>query len=95
MAGLHTGSAVQFNGVRVGEVTQLALDAHDPRKIEALIAVDRVVQVRADTTVTLEFQGLTGLAGVSLTGDRRMLRRWSPTTVSRLPSTPILMPAPT
>ncbi len=68
VAGLHAGSAVNFNGVRVGEVTQLALDAHDPRKIEALIALDRAVQVRADTTVTLEFQGLTGLAGVSLAG---------------------------
>ena len=68
VAGLHPGSSVQFNGVRVGEVTQLALDAHDPRKIEALIAVDRVVQVRSDTAVTLQFQGLTGLAGVSLTG---------------------------
>jgi phospholipid/cholesterol/gamma-HCH transport system substrate-binding protein len=68
VAGLHPGSAVQFNGVRVGEVTQLALDAHDPRKIEAMIAVDRAVQVRSDTAVTLQFQGLTGLAGVSLTG---------------------------
>ena len=29
VAGLHTGSAVQFNGVRVGEVTQLALDVPD------------------------------------------------------------------
>jgi len=50
VAGLHTGSAVQFDGVRVGEVTKLALDKHDPRKIETLIAVDRAVPLRADTT---------------------------------------------
>ena len=34
----------------------------------ALIALERVVPVRADTKVALAFQGLTGLAEVSLTG---------------------------
>ena len=68
VSGLHSGSSVMFNGVRVGEVTQLALDTRDPRKIEALIAVDRAVPVRSDTKVALDFQGLTGLAEVSLAG---------------------------
>jgi len=68
VSGLRSGATVLFNGVRVGEVTELALDANDPRKVEALIAVDRKVPIRADTKVTLAFQGLTGLAEVSLTG---------------------------
>jgi phospholipid/cholesterol/gamma-HCH transport system substrate-binding protein len=68
VSGLRPGAAVLFDGMRVGEVTKLALDAHDPRKIDALIAVDRGMPVRADTKVTLTFQGLTGLAQVSLTG---------------------------
>jgi phospholipid/cholesterol/gamma-HCH transport system substrate-binding protein len=68
VSGLHTGSSVLFDGMRVGEVTKLALDPHDPRKVEALIALDRAVPVRADTKVSLDFQGLTGLAEISLTG---------------------------
>lgn len=68
VSGLRAGSAVLFDGMRVGEVTKLALDAHDPRKVEAVIALDRGVPIRADTKVTLTFQGLTGLAEVSLTG---------------------------
>jgi phospholipid/cholesterol/gamma-HCH transport system substrate-binding protein len=68
VSGLRTGASVLFDGMRVGEVTKLALDPHDPRKIEAQIALDRTVPVRADTKVTLSFQGLTGLAEVSLTG---------------------------
>ena len=68
VSGLRPGAAVLFDGMRVGEVTKLALDAHDPRKVEALIALDRAVPMRADTKVTLAFQGLTGLAKVSLTG---------------------------
>ncbi|MDR3419769.1 MAG: MlaD family protein [Xanthobacteraceae bacterium] len=68
VSGLRTGAAVLFDGMRVGEVTKLALDAQDPRKVEALIVLDRTVPMRADTKVTLAFQGLTGLAEVSLTG---------------------------
>jgi phospholipid/cholesterol/gamma-HCH transport system substrate-binding protein len=68
VSGLHTGSSVLFDGMRVGEVTRLTLDPNDPRKVEALIALDRAVPVRADTKVSLEFQGLTGLAEISLTG---------------------------
>jgi len=68
VSGLRTGASVMFNGIRVGEVSGLALDAHDPRKVVALVALEGAVPVRADTKVALTFQGLTGLAEVSLTG---------------------------
>ena len=68
VSGLHTGASVLFNGIRVGEVSELSLDAHDPHKVLALLSLDRTVPIRADTKVGLEFQGLTGLAEVSLTG---------------------------
>jgi hypothetical protein len=35
VSGLRTGSAVLFNGFRVGEVSRLGLDAHDPGKVVA------------------------------------------------------------
>jgi phospholipid/cholesterol/gamma-HCH transport system substrate-binding protein len=68
VSGLRTGAAVLFNGIRVGEVADLALDAADPHKVVAVIALGRTVPVRADTKVGLQFQGLTGLAEVSLAG---------------------------
>jgi len=68
VSGLHTGAAVLFNGIRVGDVTGLALDPRDPHKVVALVSLDRKVPVRADTKVALEFQGLTGLAEIALTG---------------------------
>jgi phospholipid/cholesterol/gamma-HCH transport system substrate-binding protein len=68
VSGLRTGASVLFNGLRVGEVAKLQLDAKDPTRVIAMIAVDRSVPVRANTKVGLEFQGLTGLASVSLTG---------------------------
>jgi phospholipid/cholesterol/gamma-HCH transport system substrate-binding protein len=68
VSGLRTGGSVLFNGIRVGEVSGLVLDTQDPRKVTATISVDRAVPMRADTRVALAFQGLTGLAEVSLSG---------------------------
>jgi phospholipid/cholesterol/gamma-HCH transport system substrate-binding protein len=68
VAGLQPGAAVDFNGIRVGEVSGLSLDTRDPQKVLATISIDPAVPVRSDTKVGLSFQGLTGLAEVSLKG---------------------------
>jgi phospholipid/cholesterol/gamma-HCH transport system substrate-binding protein len=68
VSGLLTGSAVLFNGVRVGEVTALKLSPEQPRQILAVIAVDSSVPVRDDTKASIEFQGLMGSPAVSLRG---------------------------
>jgi phospholipid/cholesterol/gamma-HCH transport system substrate-binding protein len=68
VSGLLTGSAVLFNGVRVGEVTRLELDAASPRQVLATIAVDRATPVRQDTVVSIDFQGLTGSPVIALVG---------------------------
>lgn len=67
-SGLRQGSAVLFNGIRMGEVTQLALNPENPRQVLATVEVDQAAPVRADTRVGLDFQGLTGIASVALTG---------------------------
>src|SRR3990170_219342 len=68
VSGLLVGSAVLFNGIRVGEVTGLGLNPDAPQDVIATIAVDRGTPVRTDTQVGIETQGLTGGAAVSLRG---------------------------
>ena len=68
VSGLRTGATVLFNGIRVGEVTGLKLDPKRPKQVVAVISIDKSVAVRKDTEVGLEFQGLTGIASVSLKG---------------------------
>jgi phospholipid/cholesterol/gamma-HCH transport system substrate-binding protein len=68
IGGLRTGATVSFNGIRVGEVTALTLDPHNPRQALATISVDRNTPVRSDTEVTLDYQGLTGIASLALKG---------------------------
>jgi phospholipid/cholesterol/gamma-HCH transport system substrate-binding protein len=68
VSGLRTGGSVLFNGIKVGEVTNLKLNPQRPQQVLATISVDKSVAVRADTEVGLEFQGLTGIAALSLKG---------------------------
>lgn len=65
-SGLRNGGSVNFNGVRVGEVISVKLD--NPRRVVALAMVENSAPVRKDTLVGLEFQGLTGVAAISLKG---------------------------
>ena len=65
-AGLRNGGSVNFNGIRIGEVISVKLD--NPRRVVALAMVENNAPLRKDTLVGLEFQGLTGVAAISLKG---------------------------
>ena len=65
-SGLHKGGSVNFGGIRVGEVISLKLD--NPRRVVALAMIDNSAPIRKDTLAGLEFQGLTGVAALSLIG---------------------------
>ncbi len=67
VSGLKPGAPVMFNGIRVGEVSQLRL-TKNPAEVAAMLAVDKSTPIRKDTRVTLNFAGLTGIASVSLNG---------------------------
>jgi phospholipid/cholesterol/gamma-HCH transport system substrate-binding protein len=66
VSGLLRGSAVLFNGVRVGEVTRLTLDPAAPARVRVEISVEQATPVRADTAAGLDFQGLSGAPAIAL-----------------------------
>jgi phospholipid/cholesterol/gamma-HCH transport system substrate-binding protein len=68
VSGLSQGAAVQYNGIRVGTVTQLKLDTQDPRRVLARVRLDAGTPVRTDTRAKLALTGITGLAVIQLSG---------------------------
>jgi len=68
VSGLSRGSIASFNGISVGEVTDISLLPEDPRRVVAVIQVDRSTPIRTDTRARLEYQGLTGVAQIALSG---------------------------
>lgn len=67
VSGLRVGGPVLFNGIRVGEVTEMRL-TDKPSEVAAVVSITPSTPVRSDTIVTLEYAGLTGIASVSLKG---------------------------
>jgi phospholipid/cholesterol/gamma-HCH transport system substrate-binding protein len=67
VSGLSEGAEVQFNGIKVGEVRDLSLDAADPNRVIAEVRVGSDVPVRTDSYATIEPLGITGLNFVQIT----------------------------
>ena len=68
VSGLAKGSLVMYNGLKVGEVTSLSLMPDDPSRVVAVATVDASTPMNTDTKARLEFQGLTGVASIQLSG---------------------------
>jgi phospholipid/cholesterol/gamma-HCH transport system substrate-binding protein len=68
VSGLSRGSAVLFNGLKVGEVTSIDFLENDPSRVAAMIDVSGRTPIMDDTKARLELQGLTGAAAIALTG---------------------------
>lgn len=64
--GLRESAEVRFNGIQVGEVTELGLD--EQSRVIARIRVLAQTPVRVDSFAQLEPQGLTGLAYLLISG---------------------------
>ena len=65
-SGLRSGGPVNFDGVPAGQILSIKLES--PRKVVALVSLDNAAPLRKDTVAGIEFQGLTGIAAVSLIG---------------------------
>lgn len=66
--GLNKGAQVQFSGVPVGQVSEIALLPDDPRFVRVRIAVEEDVPILQGTTAALEGVGFTGVSQISLAG---------------------------
>lgn len=69
VSGLTVGGNVKYNGITVGEVTQLKLDPRDPRRVLARIRVNPNTPVRQNTYAQIQPSGLlSGIAHIRLSG---------------------------
>lgn len=69
--GISQGGEVHFNGIKVGEVTRIALDPVNASRVISRIKVTSDVPIRTDSYATLEAQGITGVNYVQITAGTR------------------------
>ncbi|HET9034478.1 MAG TPA: MlaD family protein [Dokdonella sp.] len=85
VTGLSKGGLVQYNGIKVGEVTQLKLAPDDPRKVIARIRLDGDTPVKVDTEAKLGLLGVTGTAFIQLSGGKPNSKPLLPTAAHPVP----------
>lgn len=66
--GLSRGGAVQYNGIRIGEVSKLELDPQDIRRVLVYITIPENIPVKEDTQARLALTGITGTSVIELRG---------------------------
>lgn len=70
--GLSPGGFVFFNGIRVGEVTDIDLDPNNPNRVVTRVRLDGETPVRTTSRAQLEPQGVTGVNVIGISpGDPR------------------------
>ena len=67
-SGLGRGSAVLFNGVKVGDVRRVFIDVNNPEVAIADTLVDRLTPITPSTRADVGLAGLTGQANIELKG---------------------------
>ena len=66
--GLSRGSVVSYNGVPVGDVASLKVDAKDLSRVVVRVRIADPTLMRRDTEATLGFAAATGVADIRLSG---------------------------
>lgn len=66
VSGLSNGSAVQYSGIKVGDVSSLRLDPDNPSKVWARIRVHNTTPIKEDTAAKLTSTGITGTSIIQM-----------------------------
>jgi phospholipid/cholesterol/gamma-HCH transport system substrate-binding protein len=85
--GLTRGGDVHFNGIKVGEVSDIQLDAKDPNQVIAKISVRSDTPVRQDSIATLEPEGITGVSYIQITAGTTTMPLLKDSTTANPPMT--------
>jgi phospholipid/cholesterol/gamma-HCH transport system substrate-binding protein len=68
VTGLGKGTITRYNGIEVGRVTNLEFDPTDPQRVIVTMQVQPNLNIRDDSTASIESQGLTGGTYVEISG---------------------------
>lgn len=90
VTGLSKGSAVQYSGIKVGDVMSLRLDPEDPRRVLAHIRLNAETPIKEDTQAKLTLTGVTGTSLIQLSGGTPQ----SPPLVGKGGKLPVIIASP-
>jgi phospholipid/cholesterol/gamma-HCH transport system substrate-binding protein len=86
VAGLSKGSAVQYNGIPVGRVTDIRVDPDNIGQIQVTVEIDTsLVAIKSDARAFLETNILSGVSTMQIRGGTQQARDLEPEPGHRYP----------
>jgi phospholipid/cholesterol/gamma-HCH transport system substrate-binding protein len=68
VSGLSVGGTVSYRGIRVGRITNISINPENVEQVRVELAIESSVPVKVDAVASQQFQGITGLAYIEITG---------------------------
>jgi phospholipid/cholesterol/gamma-HCH transport system substrate-binding protein len=68
VSGLKVGNPVRYRGIPVGIVRDMRINPDNVEEVQVTIEVPESTPIKEDATASLEFQGVTGVAYVQISG---------------------------
>ncbi len=68
VTGLKPGAQVRYRGIPVGVVTSMSINPDNVEQVKVTIEVPQDTPIKEDAVASLEFQGITGVAYVQISG---------------------------
>jgi phospholipid/cholesterol/gamma-HCH transport system substrate-binding protein len=79
VAGLNKGSQVQYNGIPVGQVTDIRVDPDNLEQIQVTVEIDTsIVDIKSDARAYLDSNFLNGIATIQVRGGTRQAEALQP-----------------
>lgn len=94
VSGLNEQAPVKFNGVQVGYVQSISLNARNPRQVILLVDIEHGTPITKSTVAMLMTQGITGVTYIGLkakTPHADSLKKLPGQTYPIIPSSPSLL----
>lgn len=66
VTGLQEGSAVKYQGLQVGYVSDIRIDPNNIRRVILKVSLEQGVPIKVDTRAEINFLGITGLKVIEL-----------------------------
>jgi phospholipid/cholesterol/gamma-HCH transport system substrate-binding protein len=78
VSGLEIGAQVKYNGVRVGQITDIRIDKDNIDRVVTVLELREGTPVKTDTTAVMVSMGITGLKFVELAGGTKKSKLLKP-----------------
>lgn len=78
VSGLQVGSAVNYQGIKVGRVEEVKIDPKDVNKVIVIINIEPGTPIKVDTEAVLSTALLTGMKSVEIKGGTNEAKNMSP-----------------